>query len=168
MQLDYTTNETSSYIVDNISYSMKTKHLFVVTFSMGFIIILISNTGLAFADMHTPQYNAGYAAACNDSKHMNLWDKDGGIWDGFDDKYGSLQENPHWMLGYRDGVICNDMRTPQFNAGFAIGCKDKQAGLLSTNEDGQYNIPAFTNHNRDWITGFTDSAFETSYCPGPK
>src|SRR5919197_3396201 len=42
-------NETSSYVVDSISYSMKTKHLLVAAFSMGFIvIILISNTGLAF------------------------------------------------------------------------------------------------------------------------
>jgi len=38
---------------------MRTKHLLVAAFSMGFIIIiLISNTGLAFAVVvHTPQYN---------------------------------------------------------------------------------------------------------------
>jgi hypothetical protein len=30
---------------------------------MGLIIVLISNIGLAFAVIHTPQYNAGYTAA---------------------------------------------------------------------------------------------------------
>jgi hypothetical protein len=61
---------------------------------MGFIIILISDTGLAFAVViHTPQYNAGYTAACNDSKHMFIWDNDGSICDGFNQKYVSLQNN---------------------------------------------------------------------------
>jgi len=41
------------------------------------LIVLISNTGLAFAVMHTPQYNAGFTAACNDSKHVFIWDNDG-------------------------------------------------------------------------------------------
>jgi hypothetical protein len=49
--LDYIAYETSSSIVDIIQYNMKTKHLLVAAFSMGFIIILISNsnTGMAFA-----------------------------------------------------------------------------------------------------------------------
>ena len=53
-------NQTSPYIVDSIPYSMRTKHLLVAAFSMGLIIIiLISNTGLAFAVVvHTPQYNS--------------------------------------------------------------------------------------------------------------
>jgi hypothetical protein len=60
MQLHYIVNESSSYIVDSISYSMRTKYLLVAAFRMGFIIIiLISNTGLAFAVVvHTPQYNS--------------------------------------------------------------------------------------------------------------
>jgi hypothetical protein len=48
---------------------MKTKHLLVATFSVGLIIVLISKKGLAFAVVHTPQYNQGYTAACNDVKH---------------------------------------------------------------------------------------------------
>jgi hypothetical protein len=63
-------------ILDIILYNMKTKHLLTATFSMG-LIVLISNTGLAFAVMHTPQYNAGFTAACNDSKHVFIWDNDG-------------------------------------------------------------------------------------------
>ena len=55
LQLDYTADETNSYIVDIILYNMKTKHL-TGTFSMG-LIVLISNAGLAFAVILTPQYN---------------------------------------------------------------------------------------------------------------
>jgi hypothetical protein len=86
LQLDYTADETNSCIVDIILYNMKTKHFLTGTFSMA-LIVLISNACLAFAVIHTSiQYNAGYTAACNDSKHMFIWDNDGSIWDGFDQK----------------------------------------------------------------------------------
>ena len=85
------------------------------------IIILISNTCLAFAVViiHTPKYNAGYTAACNDVKHgIEIWDQEGFIWDGFGAKYGGLVINTVWMQGYRDGSICTHTHTPQYNAGF--------------------------------------------------
>jgi hypothetical protein len=62
---------------------------------------------------------------------MFIGDNDGSIWDGFDQKYGAPQNNTQWMQGQRDGAICNDKHTPEFNAGFAVGCHDKQAGLLN-------------------------------------
>ena len=37
----YAVNETSSYMVDSISYNMKAKHLLTATFSMGLIRYLL-------------------------------------------------------------------------------------------------------------------------------
>lgn len=50
--------------------------------------------------------------------------------------------------GYRDGAIYNDKHMPEFNAGFAVGCHDKQAGLLNRDDNGEYIIPA--NHDKAW------------------
>jgi hypothetical protein len=43
-----------------INTSMIEWNIMLLSFSMGIIIVLISNTDLAFAVIHTPQYNAGY------------------------------------------------------------------------------------------------------------
>jgi hypothetical protein len=132
---------------------------------MGFIVIILaSNTGLAFAVViHTPQYNAGYSAACNDSKHMFIWDNDGFIWEGFYEKYGSLTNNTQWMQGYRDGSICTHAHTTQYDLGFKTGCLDKHAGILNRDENYQYIIPQ--NHDKNWTLGFYDSTMDTTFCP---
>ena len=109
--------------------------------------------------MHTPQYNAGYTAACNDSKHIFIWDNTGAIWEGFYDKYGSLTNNTQWMQGYRDGAICND------NAGFSIGCDEKQRHLIPKDENDMYMVSP--GHDKDWNLGFYDSTLDTSFCPEP-
>ena len=92
---------------------MITKHLLVVTFCMGFITILISNTGLAFAVMCTPQYNAGYTAACSDAKSgLRIWEYDGFIWEGFYQNrlenftlHPNTANNTEWMQGFEDSII---------------------------------------------------------------
>jgi hypothetical protein len=150
---------------------MKTKHLLVVTFSMGFtIIILISNTGLAFAAIMTNStwYHFGYDAACTDAKNgiPIWWDSQGTIWDGFYDKYSkSLTDNPEWFQGYRDGAICTHTHTPQYNVGFEIGCHDKQTGAMCFDGDLYAIVPP--NHDKDWILGYYDSGLHTSFCPDP-
>ena len=154
---------------------MITKHLLVVTFCMGFITILISNTGLAFAVMCTPQYNAGYTAACSDAKSgLRIWEYDGFIWEGFYQKYpNSLTNNTQWMDGYTNGSICNHKHTPQYNTGFNAGCHDKKASLLLNDENGYPRLENFTLHpntanNTEWMQGFEDSIINTHSCPDPK
>jgi hypothetical protein len=165
--LDYTANETSSYIVDSISYSMKTKYLLVAAFSTGFIVIIpISNTVLVFAVViHTPQYNAGYNAACTDAKHgIEIWDTEGFIWDGFNQKYGALQNNTQWMQGYRDGAICTHQHTPLYIAGFNAGCQAKHTGMLIRDPEGNPVVPRI-NNDTGWMQGYVDAASYTSFCP---
>ena len=155
---------------------MKIKHLLVTAFSMVFIIIiLISNTCLAFAVViiHTPKYNAGYTAACNDVKHgIEIWDQEGSIWDGFYQKYpSSLTNNTQWFQGYRDGAICTHIHAPQYNAGFIAACNDKKTGLLKFADTLQFGFPPhyFDRYpesvwnNTHWLEGYTDGA--TTTCP---
>ena len=70
------------------------------------------------------------------------------------------------MQGYRDGAICNDKHTPQYNAGFSIGCHDKPAGLLNKDLNDQYIISQ--NKDKNWTLRFYDSTLDTSFCPEPK
>ena len=165
---------TYSRIVDIILYTMKTKHLLTATFGIG-LIVLISNTGLAFAVVvHTSQYNAGYAAACSDSKSgIRIWENDGFIWEGFNDKYPAIQNNHDWMQGYRDGSICTHKHTPQYVAGFTAGCHDKNAGLLLNDENGFATIENTTRYpstqnDTVWIQGFYDAIIDTTFCHQPK
>jgi hypothetical protein len=134
---------------------------------MGFIITLISNTGLAFVVViHTPQYNAGYNAACTDAKHgIEIWDTEGFIWEGFDQKYGSLQNNTQWMQGYRDGAICTHQHAPQYDSGFTAGCHDKRAGLLQRDPETKNPIVPNINNDTNWMQGYMDAAADTSFCP---
>jgi hypothetical protein len=66
------------------------------------------------------------------------------------------------MQGYRDGAICNDKHTPEFNA----GCHDKQTGLIQKNVDLQYPVPQ--NDDKEWTQGYYYSTLDTSFCPKPK
>jgi hypothetical protein len=143
---------------------MKTKHLLTATFSMG-LIVLISNTRLAFAVVHTPQYNQGYTAACTDAKHgIEIWDNEGTLSDALDMKYGALQNNTQWMQGYRDDAICTHPNTIQYNEGFSIGCHDKQTGVMHIDQDTLGAIVP-PNHGKDWTLGYYNSGLETSFCP---
>jgi hypothetical protein len=94
---------------------------------------------LAFAAIMTTStwYHFGHDAACTDAKNgIPIWDSQGTIWEGFYDKYSkSLTDNPEWFQGYRDGAICTHTHTPQYNAGFKIGCLDKKSGIMHMGMD---------------------------------
>jgi hypothetical protein len=93
-------------------------------------------------------YNFGYDAACTDAKNgIPIWDPQGTIWDGSYDNYSkSLTDNPEWLQGYRDGVICTHRHIPQYNEGFEIGCHYKQTGAMRIDGDLYAIIPP--NHDK--------------------
>jgi hypothetical protein len=82
-------------------------------------IILMAVLPLLLSNSTNAQwmYHAGYTAACSDAKSViEIWDTDGFIWYGFIAKYPTIQHNPDWMLGYRDGAICTHKHTPLYIA----------------------------------------------------
>ena len=117
-------------------------------------------------------YNAGFAAACNDVKSgIKIWDQEGFLSDTVMKKYSAYIMNNHeWFSGYRDGAICTHIHTPQYNAGFKSACTDKKAGIIDYGGNGTPNNvpekygPSLTN-DKSWVEGYYDGASDTSFCP---
>lgn len=94
-------------------------------------------------------------AACSDAKSgIRIWDNDGFICEGFDDKYPTIQ-------GYTDGSICTHKHTPDYVAGSNTGCHSKKSGHLIADENGMpsENFTRYPTQQNDtvWQQGFEDA-----------